>query len=107
MCLVFFAQAAQQPQHTMQNKSNRLEPMCACTSRLLPGPHALVAAAKTHPPLSCPADGRFRGWVSPAVCKRYGVPPTPDAAWEAGGGGSFSFKIDKSGAWFAAATAAA
>ena len=31
------------------------------------------------------------------VCERYGVPPTPDAAWEAGGGGSFSFKIDKKG----------
>ncbi|PSC70396.1 transcription factor [Micractinium conductrix] len=40
-------------------------------------------------------DGRFRGWVSPAVCERYDIPPDPAAAWEAGGGGNFSFKIDK------------
>lgn len=45
------------------------------------------------------ADGRFRGWVSPAVCERYGIAGDPDAAWEAGGGGQFSFKIDKSGGW--------
>ncbi|KAL4448427.1 hypothetical protein ABPG75_005646 [Micractinium tetrahymenae] len=40
-------------------------------------------------------DGRYLGWVSPDVCERYGIPPDPDAAWEAGGGGKFSFKIDK------------
>lgn len=44
-----------------------------------------------------PADGHFRGWVSPAVCERYGIPPDSGAAWEAGGGGAFSFKIDKKG----------
>jgi hypothetical protein len=28
----------------------------------------------------------------------YGIADDPDAAWEAGGGGKFSFKIDKKGA---------
>jgi hypothetical protein len=49
----------------------------------------------------CPADGRFRGWVAPAVCERYRIAGDPDAAWEAGGGGKFSFKIDKKGGWVA------
>ncbi|KAL4438240.1 hypothetical protein ABPG77_010601 [Micractinium sp. CCAP 211/92] len=40
-------------------------------------------------------DGCYRGWVSPAVCERYGIPPDAGAAWEEGGGGKFSFKIDK------------
>ncbi|GAB4817289.1 hypothetical protein N2152v2_004335 [Parachlorella kessleri] len=40
-------------------------------------------------------DGHYHGWVSPAVCERYGIAGDPDEAWEAGGGGKFSFKIDK------------
>lgn len=31
------------------------------------------------------------------MCERYGIPPDAGAAWEAGGGGKFSFKIDKKG----------
>ncbi|EFN56170.1 hypothetical protein CHLNCDRAFT_144881 [Chlorella variabilis] len=40
-------------------------------------------------------DGRFHGWVNPVVCERYGIAGGADTAWEAGGGGQFSFKIDK------------
>lgn len=43
------------------------------------------------------SDGRYHGWVSPAVCERYGVAGSAGEAWEAGGGGKFSFKIDKKG----------
>ncbi len=42
-------------------------------------------------------DGRFHGWVSPAVCERYGIADCAGAAWEGNGGGKFSFKIDKKG----------
>lgn len=42
-------------------------------------------------------DGRFLGWVNPEICERYGIPGAPEEAWEAGGGGHFSFKIDKKG----------
>ena len=43
------------------------------------------------------ADGRYRGWVSAAVCERFGIAGTVDAAWEAGGGGKFTFTIDRKG----------
>jgi hypothetical protein len=42
-------------------------------------------------------DGRYHGWASPAVCERYGVAGSADEAWEANGGGKFTFKIDKKG----------
>ena len=32
------------------------------------------------------------------VCTQYGIAATADEAWEANGGGKFSFKIDRSGA---------
>ena len=35
-------------------------------------------------------------WVAPDVCAQYGIEATADAAWEAGGGGAFSVRIDKS-----------
>lgn len=68
-------------------------------------PRTPAAAATACPRSPAPplprrdADGRFRGWVNPAVCERYGIPPDPDGAWAAGGGGEFSFKADKSGGW--------
>ena len=36
-------------------------------------------------------------WVHPEVCKQCGIASSADAAWEQGGGGTFSFKIDKKG----------
>ena len=39
-----------------------------------------------------------RRWVDPEVCTQYGIAATADEAWEANGGGKFSFKIDRAGA---------
>jgi hypothetical protein len=66
-----------------------------CNLTVVPRTAPLIDRLAGHP--MCPADGRFRGWVAPAVCERYGIAEDPDAAWEAGGGGKFSFKIDKKG----------
>jgi len=41
-------------------------------------------------------DGRFKGWVDPDVCERYGIAGSADEAWERHGGGKFTFKIDRS-----------
>lgn len=40
-------------------------------------------------------DGRFHGWVNPAVCEQYGIANDADSAWELNGGGKFTFKIDR------------
>ena len=42
--------------------------------------------------------GPVRRWVDPEVCTQYGIAATADEAWEANGGGKFSFKIDRAGA---------
>lgn len=36
-------------------------------------------------------------WASPAICQQYGIADCAANAWSEGGGGKFSFKIDKSG----------
>lgn len=38
-----------------------------------------------------------RRWVDPEVCTQYSIAATADEAWEANGGGKFSFKIDRAG----------
>jgi Myb-like DNA-binding domain len=40
-------------------------------------------------------DGHYHGWVAPDIIEQYGLQGDADAAWEAEGGGAFSFKIDK------------
>ncbi|KAF8940906.1 hypothetical protein BGZ47_007568 [Haplosporangium gracile] len=37
-------------------------------------------------------DGHYRGWLDPGVIERYGFAKSAKDAWEANGGGSFSFK---------------
>lgn len=41
-------------------------------------------------------DGEYRGWVSQRVADAYDIPGDAQLAWEQGGGGKFTFKIDKS-----------
>lgn len=36
-------------------------------------------------------------WVCPAICQLYGIADCAASAWSEGGGGKFSFKINKSG----------
>lgn len=42
------------------------------------------------------SSGHFSGWASPAICQQYGIADCAANAWSEGGGGKFSFKIDKS-----------
>lgn len=42
------------------------------------------------------SDGSFKGWVCPKVCERYGIAGSSDEAWEANGGGKWSWKPDMS-----------
>lgn len=37
-------------------------------------------------------DGHYHGWLDPGVVERYGFEKSAKDAWEANGGGSFSFK---------------
>lgn len=37
-------------------------------------------------------DGHYHGWLDPGVIERYGFEKSAKDAWEANGGGSFSFK---------------
>ncbi|KAL3150541.1 hypothetical protein ABBQ32_000356 [Trebouxia sp. C0010 RCD-2024] len=41
-------------------------------------------------------EGHFNGWVCPAICQLYGIADCAASAWSEGGGGKFSFKINKS-----------
>ena len=36
-------------------------------------------------------------WVDAAICQKYGIADNAPDAWTQGGGGKFTFKIDKSG----------
>ena len=44
-----------------------------------------------------PSNPHMARWLNPAICERYGVADSADAAWESNGGGKFTFKIDRSG----------
>lgn len=54
---------------------------------------------KTDPLVS---DGQYKGWVNDAVAARYGIAGSSQEAWEREGGGKFSFKIAKGGAFIRA-----